>query len=66
MKQDNVYIILGTRFPVVTSFIIPTVFSVDGLWLLTSGLKGRSGEQHKEGRRFVVTRAGHPARFTQQ
>lgn len=50
----------------VTSFIISTVFTVNGLWLLTSGLKGHSGEQHKEGTHFAVTIVSHPVRFTPQ
>ena len=39
----------------VTIFITPTVFSVNGLWLLTSGLSGHSGEHHKEGTHFADT-----------
>lgn len=39
----------------VTIFITPTVVSVNGLWLLTSGLSGHSGEHHKEGTHFADT-----------
>ena len=46
---------LGHSFPMVTIFITPTVFSVNGLWLLTSGLSGHSGEHHKEGTHFADT-----------
>ena len=49
-----------------TRFIIPTVFTVSGLWLLTPGLKGHRGEHLTEGTHFVVTRSNPPARFTQQ